>query len=242
MHSAKRMGRNQVFSADDPIVAALHEADRVDSDLEEQLAVGATDALTLLVENRDSGTGEHGVRVATLSKAVARAMGCPREQVQAIQVAAQLHDIGKVAVPDAILSKAGKLTDEEWEQMRRHPTIGADVVSRMGRLAELAPVVRSHHEHYDGTGYPAGLAGEEIPLEARIIGAVDAFDAMTSDRPYRDAMAVKDAREELRRGAGSQFDPLVIEALDPILDRMGSDGSSATSPVETPDLDPLPIR
>lgn len=180
--------------------------------------VAAVEALAILVDSRDAGTNEHSCRVAELAEALALSLGCSRERARDIYLAGKLHDIGKVAVPDSILRKRGKLTESEWETMRRHPSIGANVVSHVGSLARLAPIIRSHHERYDGAGYPQGLRGNEIPLEARIVAVVDAFDAMISDRPYRLRMSVEGARQKLRECAGTQFDPEVVEALDRHLD------------------------
>jgi diguanylate cyclase (GGDEF)-like protein len=218
MYTAKRMGRNQVFDAADPTIAALREDETAGSELDERATMGAVDALAMLVDNRDNGAGEQTTQVATLAKQVALALRCSPKQARQVYLAAKLHDIGKVAVADAILRKPGRLTDEEWEQMRRHPAIGADVISRVSRLADLAPIIRSHHERYDGDGYPAGLKGDEIPLEARIVGVADALDAMLSNRPYRARLDLDKALEELRDGAGSQFDPAVVEAMEQILD------------------------
>jgi putative nucleotidyltransferase with HDIG domain len=184
----------------------------------EGATVAAVEALATLVDSRDAGTNEHSGRVAELAETLALALGCSLERARDIFLAGKLHDIGKVAVPDAILRKRGKLTEAEWETMRRHPTIGANVVSHVGSLARLAPIIRSHHERYDGDGYPQGLRGEEIPLEARIVAVVDAFDAMISDRPYRLRMSVEGARQKLRECAGTQFDPEVVTALDRHLD------------------------
>ena len=218
MYTAKRMGRNQVFDAADPTVGALRDGEGSGSDADERATMGAVDALAMLVDTRDRGTGDHVTHVATLAERVALALGCTPKQARQTYFAAKLHDIGKVAVADAILRKPGRLTDEEWKLMRQHPAIGADVVSRIGRLASIAPIIRAHHERYDGDGYPEGLRGEEIPLEARIVGVADAFDAMISDRPYRRRMSLEQAREELRRCAGTQFDPDVVDALERIIE------------------------
>lgn len=218
MYTAKRMGRNQIFSAADPTVFALRDGEGTDYELNERATMGAVDALAMLVDTRDKGTGDHVAHVAKLAESVALTLGCSPKQAREVYLAAKLHDIGKVAVADSILRKPGRLTAEEWELMRKHPAVGADVVSRIARLANLAPIIRSHHEHYDGDGYPAGLKGEEIPLEARIVGVADAFDAMISDRPYRKRMTLAEAREELRRCAGSQFDPEVVTALEKLLE------------------------
>jgi HD-GYP domain-containing protein (c-di-GMP phosphodiesterase class II) len=133
-------------------------------------------------------------------------------------LAARLHDVGKVAVPDAVLQKAARLTSEEWALMRTHPIVGAAVVSRVPALRALAPMIRAHHERWDGTGYPDGLAGDSIPLGARLVAAVDAYGAMTTDRPYRRASTPAYALAELRRCAGTQFDPAVIVALERVLE------------------------
>jgi putative nucleotidyltransferase with HDIG domain len=180
--------------------------------------VAAVEALAVLVDSRDAGTNEHSCRVAELAEALALSLGCSRERARDVYLAGKLHDIGKVAIPDSILRKRGKLTEAEWETMRRHPSIGANVVSHVGSLARLAPIIRSHHERYDGAGYPEGLRGAEIPLEARIVAVVDAYDAMISDRPYRLRMSVEGARQKLRECAGTQFDPEVVAALDRQLD------------------------
>jgi HD-GYP domain-containing protein (c-di-GMP phosphodiesterase class II) len=124
-----------------------------------------------------------------------------------------LHDIGKVAVSDEILGKPGPLTESEYAEIKRHPLIGADLVARVEGLDPIVPWIRHSHEHYDGTGYPSGLSGEDIPLAARILLVADAFDAMTSDRPYRDALSREEALRELEEHAGSQFDPRCVELL-----------------------------
>jgi putative nucleotidyltransferase with HDIG domain len=191
--------------------------------------VAAVEALAVLVDSRDAGTSEHSGRVAELSEAIALALGCCPDRARDVYLAGKLHDIGKVAIPDSILRKRGKLTEAEWETMRRHPAIGANVVSHVGSLARLAPIIRSHHERFDGAGYPEGLRGTEIPLEARIVAAVDAYDAMISDRPYRLRMNPDGARQKLRECAGTQFDPDVVAALDRHLD--GEAAALSSEPV-----------
>ncbi len=145
-----------------------------------------------------------------------------REEIQSLMAlarsveerdAAYLHDVGKVKVPDEILNKAEPLTEEEWEEMHRHPEYGAEMLNEKEFLRAAARIVRAHHERYDGRGYPDGLEGEEIPIEARIIAVVDTYDAITSERPYQPALGKKKALEELRNGAGSQFDARVAEAF-----------------------------
>lgn len=128
-----------------------------------------------------------------------------------------LHDIGKIGIPDSILNKPGGLTPGEWRAMRRHPQIGADIVGRIAGFDDVVEAVRSHHERHDGTGYPSRLAGHEVPVAARLISAIDAYDAMTNDRPYRKAMSHEEALAELDRGSGTQFDPAVVEAFKAVL-------------------------
>ena len=133
-----------------------------------------------------------------------------------------MHDVGKLAVPDAILNKPGRLTETEWAIMRQHTVVGARMLTAAGPgLAEVAPIVRASHERVDGRGYPDGLTGDRIPLESRIVAACDAFDAMTSDRPYRCAMPVDEAVAELRANAGTQLDPRIVEALVAVVSRDG---------------------
>lgn len=217
MYAAKWLGRNQTFAASDPVLASIESSHGGVSMPDERVLMGAVDALALLVDLRDKGTSEHSLHVAKLAQHVAVALDCTPEQTRAVYLAAKLHDIGKIAVADAILQKTAPLTAGEWRAMRQHPTIGADVVARIGRLADIAPIIRGHQERYDGNGYPEGLAGEQIPFEARIVAVADAFDAMVSDRPYRERMTVEDALAELYRCAGTQFDPDVVAAMDGVL-------------------------
>jgi diguanylate cyclase (GGDEF)-like protein/putative nucleotidyltransferase with HDIG domain len=174
---------------------------------------GAIGALALALSERDRGTGEHAEHVVALAGAVARRLGIDAEDVERIAAAALLHDIGKVAVPDSILSKPGALNDEEWAVMRRHTVVGERILRAVPGLGPVARIVRHGHEHYDGSGYPDGLRGEDIPLGSRIVGACDAYDAMTSERPYRCAMGHDAAVAELVAGAGTQFDPRIVDVL-----------------------------
>ena len=170
------------------------------------------EALVTLVEARDYSTGRHSHQVADLVLRLTRALGLPPSEAQMIALASRLHDVGKVAIPDAVLQKAGRLTEEEWALMRTHPVVGAEVVSHIPALRPLAPVIRAHHERWDGQGYPDHLKAEAIPFGARILTVVDAYLAMTVDRPYQQACAPTVALAELCRCAGSQFDPHVVEA------------------------------
>ena len=173
----------------------------------------AVEALAIALLERDRYTGEHSESVVEMAVGVARGLGLSPAQVEDVRAAALLHDIGKVGIPDAILNKPGPLTPEERTVMAEHPVIGERILRGIGGFAPVADIVRHEHESYDGSGYPDGLSGDDIPIGSRIILACDAYHAMTSDRPYRARMSNADAFRELRRCAGSQFDPNVTAAL-----------------------------
>jgi diguanylate cyclase (GGDEF)-like protein len=172
-----------------------------------------TDALVRVQHERSPLLGPHASDVAELAEAVGVHLGLPEHQLNRLRQTAELHDIGKMAIPDELLAKPEPLSDDEWELIREHTIVGERIVSAAPALAEVAKLVRWTHERFDGRGYPDGLAGEDIPLEARIVLAADALCAMTQTRPYREAKSVESALEEVRRCAGSQFDPAVAEAL-----------------------------
>ena len=174
-------------------------------------------ALISALAARDHYTGEHSERVVELAGAVARRLGLEGDAVVEVERVALLHDIGKVGVPDSVLNKEGPLDELEWELMRHHPVIGERIVASIPPIASLAPYVRAEHEHFDGSGYPDGLSGDDIPIVSRITLACDAYHAMVSDRPYRTAMSPGEAVAELRACAGTQFDPHVVEVLLGIL-------------------------
>ena len=178
----------------------------------------ATEALAGLLALRDGYTARHSERVMRLALAVASRLGLGPDRDAVLRAAARLHDIGMIGVPDRILLKDRPLDEDEWAVMRRHPEWGAQALAAMPGLAETAAIVRAHHERWDGGGYPDGVAGEDIPLEARIIGACDAFCSMTSDRPYRAALTAQKARTLLRAAAGKHFDATVVEAIVAVLD------------------------
>jgi len=179
-------------------------------------------ALLAALDARDHYTGEHSEAVVQLAGAVAERLGLSSSHVAEVEQVALLHDIGKIGIADSILQKPGALSDDEWRAMHEHPAIGARIIGSIPSLAHLAPAVRAEHERWDGGGYPDGLAGRAIPLASRIILACDAYHAMTSDRPYRAAMAHDAAWGELARCSGTQFDPDVVVALRTALDRGGS--------------------
>ena len=171
------------------------------------------EALGSALDTRDVGTEAHSRRVHGYSMATAKEFGVPEHQLSDIAHGVLLHDIGKIGIPDAILLKPGPLTPEEWKVMRRHPEIGRRLIESIPFLREAVPIVYHHHERWDGSGYPLGLKGEDIPLGARIFAVVDAYDAMTYDRPYSKAIAVEDAKAEIHRCAGTHFDPTVVQAF-----------------------------
>ena len=175
-------------------------------------------ALAGAVEARDAYTGKHAERVAAYGIEIARALGMAHPEAPELEFGFLLHDIGKVAIPDRILYKPGALTGEERALMNRHPVIGSEIVAGIEFLTEAAQVVRSHHEHWDGSGYPDGLQGEAIPLAARVFALADVLDALTTDRPYRPASPLAEAREIIRAGAGTHFDPRIVEAFNTIPD------------------------
>lgn len=174
-------------------------------------------ALLAALEARDGYSGEHSKTVMDLSVEVAQQMNLPEAEGSIVRQAALLHDIGKIRTPDSILKKSGTLTDIEMEMIRKHTAIGARMVASLEGLAPLAPIIRASHEHWDGKGYPDGLPGEEIPLASRIVHACDAWHAMSSDRPYRKALSAEEVIEQLKKSAGTQFDPGVVSVLMAVL-------------------------
>jgi HD-GYP domain-containing protein (c-di-GMP phosphodiesterase class II) len=176
------------------------------------------EAMRLLLQARHLDTSEHAARVSSLAMAVLERLDPLAAADPTVGLSYDLHDIGKAALPDAVLNKPASLTDEEWETMRRHPVIGAQILEAVVELrGSLAvTIIRNHHERWDGAGYPDRLAGEAIPIECRAFSVVDAFDAMTNDRPYRRAMPVDVALAELRANAGRQFDPAAVVAFEDV--------------------------
>lgn len=180
---------------------------------------GKVFALLAALAARDGSTEQHSQAVVKLALPVGRHLGLDVDSLRDLEHAALLHDIGKIGLPDGILSKPGPLTEEEWVQMRRHPAIGEDIIASMSTLAHLAPVMRAGHERWDGRGYPDGLCGTAIPLLARIVFVCDAMHAMTSNRPYRRAMPVEDALHELEESSGTQFCPTTVTAALEVMGR-----------------------
>ena len=179
----------------------------------EQSYADTLDALGAAIDLRDGQTAGHSRRVALYSIKILLQMNCASEQLKTLVMGAWLHDIGKLATPDAILLKPGRLTEGERRIMQEHVQIGYDLVKRIPFLGDAAEIILTHHEHWDGGGYPRGLKGTDIPLNARIFAVADALDAMTSDRPYRLALTFNQARDEIKRMAGTQFDSMVVSML-----------------------------
>lgn len=173
-----------------------------------------------VVDLKDEYTATHLHNVETIAIRTARAIGLPESEVRRIRIGALLHDIGKVGVSGKIIRKPAKLDADETAIMRRHPVIGAEIMKPVEILSEAAEIVRHAHEHYDGMGYPDGLKGESIPIGSRVILVADAYDAITSDRPYRKRRSKEEALAELRRGAGTQFDPKVVKGFESVIDHI----------------------
>jgi putative nucleotidyltransferase with HDIG domain len=189
-------------------IAVTHTMTRAMFRLERE-TVDAVTALADAIDYRDPYTAQHSVRVAEISRRLAQRLGLSREQIDEITLAARVHDLGKIGIPNDILLKNGKLTAEEMAVMQTHPRIGAEVLQKYGNFQRALPIVLHHHERYDGKGYPDGLRSHEIPLGAQIIAHADAFDAMTSDRPYRKGLRPEMALQRVSEATGTQFDPVV---------------------------------
>ena len=196
--------------------------------------------LAAAVEARDRYTGGHAERVAAYCAAIGSRIGLDRETISRLELGAALHDLGKLWVSDSILHKASSLDQGEWQQIYAHPEIGAHIVSSVSFLEPMIPCILYHHERFDGTGYPNALRGEQIPIEGRIVAVSDVFDAMITDRPYRRALDFQVAFAELRRCAGRQFDPGVVDAFIEVWDARNDPAGlrSAWKTRQTPGLSP----
>ena len=186
---------------------------------QEEMSLEAIESLNATVEAKDPYTAGHSLRVQELSLALGEELGLERAEVDGLRFGALFHDIGKLAVPDAILTKPARLTDEEFDVIKRHSDEGARIVGKFGRLRDAVPVIRHHHERWSGGGYPEGIAGADIPLAAAIVGLADAWDAMTTDRPYHRALSFEEATEQLQCGRGTQFAPEVVDAFFAVMGR-----------------------
>ena len=195
-------------------------------------AIDALLAFANSIDARDPSTYQHSQRVGELARAIAQHMGLPPDEVDIIYLSARLHDLGKVGIADAILFKPGRLTEEEYQIIKEHPIISAQVVKNFPTFGIGHDIIKHHHERYDGTGYPDGLAGEEIPLGARIIAVADTYDAIISDRPYRAGLSREVALQRIIEQKGKQFDPQVVDAF---LEVMG-----VTSSISIPETQDVP--
>ncbi|HEU4760352.1 MAG TPA: HD domain-containing phosphohydrolase, partial [Dehalococcoidia bacterium] len=184
-------------------------------------------ALTEAIESRDPYTGGHCRRLAEYAARIASKLALPVRDIEVVRLGAALHDMGKIVVPDSILKKPGRLTPEEYAIVKQHCYSGGQICKRVGFLMDAYPIVYHHHERWDGTGYPDGLKDERIPIGARVVAVVDAYDAITTDRPYRDAVSHEEAAEILRQGAGSQWDPAVARVF---LETIEADGDHPQGP------------
>jgi putative nucleotidyltransferase with HDIG domain len=202
----------------------------------EALHLRAIEGLALAIEAKDENTHRHLMRVRVYVSELGKVMGMDKPMMQALLTASLLHDIGKLAVPEYIINKPGKLTPEEFEKMKIHPVVGADILERIHFPYPVVPIVRSHHEAWDGSGYPDGLTGEEIPIGARLLTAVDCFDALASDRPYRKALSLEQAMAFVKSKAGIQFDAKVVKLLEehfPRLEEMARSQIHEMEPLKT---------
>lgn len=209
LYTAKDTGRNRTCVPYDVKKQAITNVDTVPET--QRIAISMIFALAATVDAKDHYTYGHSRKVSQYAVAMAETLNLPPEKISIIRTAGLLHDIGKIGIPDSILNKDGGLNEQEWRQIKAHPEMGVEILRYVAELSNSLPIILNHHEHYDGTGYPTGLKGEDIPLEARLITIADAYDAMTSLRPYHNQRTPEEAIEELRRCAGTEFDPELVE-------------------------------
>ena len=204
-------------------IKQMQEIKRINAELEEtnekleQAYLDSVETLRYTVEAKDPYTRGHSDRVSEFSVLIGKKLGLPEEQLKILRVGGLFHDIGKIGIPDNILQKESKLTDDEYSEIKNHPSIGVHILGSAEIFKDIIPIVKHHHERYDGRGYPSGLKGEEIPYIARIAAVADTFDAMTSKRSYRDALDLQVVKDEIKRCEGTQFDPEIAEVFLEIL-------------------------
>ncbi len=218
MKKAKRKGGGGIESCKD--MGGVTQAGETKAKLgyDDTLLLSAIFSLAKAVDARDQYTHKHSEFVAHYAAALGRSIGLTESDITKLSIAGLLHDIGKIGIPDAILSKPGKLSDDEWGHMKRHPVLGADIISNMEGLSNVVPIVLHHHEKYDGSGYPDGMKGEDIPHMARMLAIIDAYHAMISDRPYREGLPRDIAIAELRKHQNTQFDPELVDRFVELLE------------------------
>src|SRR5579862_6367448 len=227
-----------------PLVYLVHRSNRTHLTQMEQershmqaingLHLRTIEALALAIDAKDHTTHDHLQRVQLYAVEIGKDLGLSEQELEALTAAAVLHDIGKLAVPESIISKPGKLTRSEFEKMKIHPVVGAEILERVEFPYPVVPIVRSHHEKWDGSGYPYGLRGEEIPIGARILSAVDCLDALASDRQYRRALPLDEAMAKVASEAGTSFDPRVIQALQARYQELEARAKSTQAPAQPP--------
>ena len=205
-------------------IEQMHEIKKINEQLKdtyeklEQAYLESIETLRYTVEAKDTYTRGHSDRVSELSVLIGKKVGLSEQDLRTLQIGGLFHDIGKIGVPDTILQKESKLTDDEYSEIKNHPSIGVHILSNASIFRDIIPIVKHHHERYDGHGYPSQLKGEEIPYLARITAIADSFDAMTSRRSYRDALPLDVVKEEFRKNKGTQFDPELADAFLDILE------------------------
>ncbi|WP_286677434.1 HD-GYP domain-containing protein, partial [Candidatus Aquicultor secundus] len=208
LYWGKLQGKNNVLTYDPQVVEALSAEERTKR-VEEAALLDLVKTLVTAVDAKDEYTGLHSNGVSDMAGKLARQIGLDEEAINRVEVAGMLHDVGKIGMPDSILNKPSRLTDDEMAIIKTHPELSAQIINSTS-LKDVVPAVRSHHERWDGNGYPNGLKGKQIPLEARILAIADTYDAMITDRPYRKGLPVDDAITEIKRSAGTQLDPELV--------------------------------
>jgi diguanylate cyclase (GGDEF)-like protein/putative nucleotidyltransferase with HDIG domain len=234
LYRAKKLGRNQTCISSDAVKAG---SSIISTELEAQpKALSIIYALAATVDAKDSYTYGHSRKVSEYAVKMAEALNMPPERINTMRAAGLLHDIGKVGVPDSILNKKSSLTGAEWNPIKQHPDLGVEILKHVIDLVNCLPAIQHHHEHFNGQGYPAGLSGDKIPFEARILSIADSFDAMTSPRPYRSQLSLQEAMRELKRCSGTQFDPALVDVFCSVVQAQLAESSQAESESESETL------
>ncbi len=218
LYRAKQTGRNRTCIASDGL-KLVNKPMGVSEPESQPKPLSIIYALAATVDAKDHYTYGHSRKVSEYAVSLAEALRLPDETVHNIRAAGLLHDIGKIGVPDSILTKPGALEQKEWEPIRTHPELGVEILKHVTDLSKCLPAILHHHENWDGSGYPERLKGEAIPFEARILSVADAYDAITSPRPYRTQLSLKEALDELRRCSGTQFDPALVPVFCEIMEK-----------------------
>jgi len=227
LYFAKENGRNRTIAAS----TLMPLPDKSTSSNDYVMILGVIFALAAAVDAKDHYTYGHSKKVSKYATDIASALGLPQERIATIRTAGLLHDIGKIGVSDKILSKNGTLSEEDWEPIHAHPNMGVSIIKHVKGIKDCLAAIQYHHEQYDGTGYPAGLKGNNIPLDARILAVADSYDAMTSARPYRGPMSQEDAVTEIKRCSGTQFDPEIVKIFSRLMAPLNSSRTTSLKPL-----------